>query len=144
VKVTSAPAKHGVPENTYVLEADGFTVFFGGDTLLIPELGEVAKRFPNIDLALLAVNDLKIRPMLNRQVVMNAREEAELVKVRSPRFAVPIHYRFTGGTMGDRVLLKYDGTPEEFERESALRAPGTEVRVLAPGEALEIPRHQAL
>ena len=143
VRVTAAPAKHGVPENTYVLEAGGFTVFFGGDTLLIPELREVARRFPRIDLALLAINGLRIRPMLNRQVVMNAREAAELAEILRPRFAVPIHYRFTGGPVGDRVLLKYDGTPEEFEREAARRAPGTNARVLAPGEPFEIPRGEA-
>ncbi len=80
-----------VPENTYVLEAGGLTVFFGGDTFLIPELGEVAERFPNIDLALVAVNGLKIRPMLNRQEVMNAREAAELVKDLSPA----LRYRST-------------------------------------------------
>jgi len=142
VKVTATPAKHGVPENTYVLEAGGFTVFFGGDTLLIPELGEVAERFPRIDLALLAVNGLRIRPMLNRQVVMNAREAAQLAKVLSPRYAVPIHYSFTGGPVGDRVLLKYDGSPEKFGREAARRAPGTDVRILAPGEPFEIPRQE--
>ncbi len=48
VKVTAAPAKHGVPENTYILEAAGFTVFLSGDTLLIPELDEVARRFPHV------------------------------------------------------------------------------------------------
>ena len=143
VRVTAAPAKHGVPENTYVLEAVGFTVFFGGDTLLIPELKEVAERYPKIDLALLAVNGLTIRPMLNRRVVMNAREAAELTGMLNPRFAVPIHYRFTGGPVGDRVLLRYDGTPEEFEQEAARRAPGTDVRILAPGEPLEIPRERA-
>ena len=122
VKVTATPAKHGVPENPYVLEAGDFIVFFGGDTLLISEPAKVAERFRKIDLALLAVNGLRIRPMLNRQVVMNVGEAAQLAKVLSPRFAAPIHYRFTGGTVGDRVLLKYDGAPEEFERECALRA----------------------
>ncbi|MFD8722154.1 MBL fold metallo-hydrolase [Streptomyces sp. NPDC059629] len=32
VRVTAAPAGHGVPEVTYLLEADGTTVFFGADT----------------------------------------------------------------------------------------------------------------
>jgi hypothetical protein len=36
-------------------------VFFGADTLLIPELSEVARRFPKIDLALLPINSLKVR-----------------------------------------------------------------------------------
>jgi glyoxylase-like metal-dependent hydrolase (beta-lactamase superfamily II) len=48
VKVTAAPAKHKVPEITYVLEAEGLSVYFGADTLLIPELGEVAQRFPTL------------------------------------------------------------------------------------------------
>ena len=52
ITVTATPAKHGVPEITYVLQADGTTVYFGGDTLLIPELNEIAKRWKRIDLAL--------------------------------------------------------------------------------------------
>ncbi len=34
-------------------------MFFGADTLLIPELSEVARRFPKIDLALLPINGLR-------------------------------------------------------------------------------------
>src|SRR5262249_30252560 len=32
IKVSAVPGKHGVPEITYMLQADGFTVYFGGDT----------------------------------------------------------------------------------------------------------------
>lgn len=138
VKVTAAPARHGVPEVTYVLEASGFTVYFGADTLLIPELNEVADRFPRIDIALLPVNGLKIRPLLNRKVVMSAKDAAELCGILRPQIAVPIHYRFTGGKVGDRLLLGYEGTPEEFAEAATRRAPETTVRVLAPGEALTL------
>jgi L-ascorbate metabolism protein UlaG (beta-lactamase superfamily) len=131
---TATPAKHGVPEITYVLQWRGMTVFFGGDTLFIPELRQVAERFPTIDLALVPVNGLRIRPALNRQVVMNAREAAQLCALLRPRVAVPIHYAFSGGPLADRLLLKYDGTAEEFAREAARVAPATEVRVLSPGE----------
>src|SRR5258708_39874637 len=48
--ITAAPAKHGVPENTYVVQSPYFTIFFGADTLLIPQLREVASDFPRIDL----------------------------------------------------------------------------------------------
>src|SRR5689334_8628905 len=101
VRVTAAPAEHGVPENTYILEANGLTVFFGADTLLIPELREVARRFPRIDVALLAINGLAIRPLLNRQVVMSAQEAAKLCGILRPRLAVPMHYTFTGGAVRD-------------------------------------------
>ncbi len=138
VRVTAAPAKHGVPENTYVFEADDLTVFFGADTLLIPELSEVARRFPRIDLALFPINGLAVRVLFNRRVVMNAREAAELCAILRPRYAVPIHYRFTAGPMRDRLLLKHHGDPEEFARETARRAPGTQVRILETGEPLTI------
>ena len=136
VRVTATPAKHGVPEVTFVLQGAGRTVFFGADTLRIPELEEVARRFPTIDLGLLPVNGLKIRPALNRQVVMTAEEAAELCATLQPRLAVPIHYAFTAGPLRDRLLLKYDGTPERFRQAVARQAPATQVRVLAPGEPL--------
>jgi L-ascorbate metabolism protein UlaG (beta-lactamase superfamily) len=81
ITITATPAKHAVPENTYVIQADGQTVFFGADSLLIPEFNEIARKFPMIDVALLAVNGLTIRPLLNRQVVMNAQQAAECCEI---------------------------------------------------------------
>src|SRR6266851_448849 len=138
VRVTAAPAAHGMPENSYVLERDGIAVFFGGDTLLIPELREIAARFPHIDLALLPVTGLQIRPMLNKEVVMNAQEAAELCSWLQPSVAVPIHYAFTAGPVRDRLLLKYTGTAAEFARAAAQRAPGTQVHILPPGQPLHL------
>jgi L-ascorbate metabolism protein UlaG (beta-lactamase superfamily) len=138
LRLTAAPARHGVPEITFVVKGGGKTVFFGADTLRIPELDEVPRRFPVIDLALLPVNGLRIRPALNRQVVMTAEQAAEYCAVLRPALAVPIHYAFTAGPIGDRLVLKYDGTPERFQRAVASHAPGTRVRVLAPGEPLTL------
>jgi L-ascorbate metabolism protein UlaG (beta-lactamase superfamily) len=142
VRITAAPALHGVPENTYVIEGGGRTVFFGADTLRIPELDEVARRFPNIDLALLPINGLRIRLQLNRQVVMNAEEAAELCSVLHPRLAVPIHYSFTAGWLGDHLFLRYDGTPDRFRRAAGDSAPETRIRVLGTGEPLPVPRSE--
>jgi L-ascorbate metabolism protein UlaG (beta-lactamase superfamily) len=116
VRVTAAPAKHGVPENIYIFEADSFTVFFSADTLLIPELPELARRFPRVDLTLLPINGLVIRMPLSGRVVMNVREAAELRAILRPRYAVPTHYRSTAGLVRDRLLLKHHGVPEEFAR----------------------------
>ena len=52
------------------------------------------RRFPGIDLALLPVNGLAIRPF-NRQVVMSAEEAGEFCSVLRPAVAVPTHYAFT-------------------------------------------------
>jgi L-ascorbate metabolism protein UlaG (beta-lactamase superfamily) len=138
MRITAAPARHGVPEITFVLEAGGAVVFFGGDTLRIPELDEIAQRWPEIDLALLPVNGLAIRPALNKQVVMTAEQAGELCGVLRPRVAVPTHYAFTAGPLRDRLLLKYDGTPQRFERAAAQHAPATQVKILAPGQPLTL------
>jgi L-ascorbate metabolism protein UlaG (beta-lactamase superfamily) len=138
IKITAAPAKHAVPEITFLLEAGGFTVYFGADTLLIPALQEVPKRFQTIDLALLSINGLKIRPMLNRQVVMNVQEAAEVCRLFRPAHAVPIHYAYTGGPIGDTLLVKHEGTPEEFVRAVEARAPHTQAHILPPGQPLHL------
>jgi hypothetical protein len=50
--------------------------------------------------------------------------------------AVPIHYAFTAGPLRDRLLLKYDGTPQRFQQAVARQAPDTQTHILAPGEPL--------
>lgn len=62
VKVTAAPGAHSVPEISFVLQRAALTIYFGGDTRLIPEMEEVGRRFGAIDVALLPVNGLCIRP----------------------------------------------------------------------------------
>ncbi|MGH3448531.1 MAG: MBL fold metallo-hydrolase [Nocardioidaceae bacterium] len=138
LRVTTAPARHGVPEVTFIIEGNGATVFFGADTLRICELDQVAERFPAIDLALLPVNGLQIRPALNRRVVMTAEQAAELCSVLRPNVAAPIHYAFTAGPVRDRLFLKYDGTPERFRRAAAHYAPATRVQVLPPGKTFQV------
>ena len=139
LRVTAAPARHSVPEVCFVLEgAAGQSVFFGGDTLRIAELDEVALRYPRIDLALLPVNGLAIRPAFNRQVVMTAEEAAELAAVLRARVAVPIHYRYTAGPIRDRFLLKYDGTPERFAEALSEAEPAVQAKILEPGEPLMV------
>jgi L-ascorbate metabolism protein UlaG (beta-lactamase superfamily) len=138
VKVTAAPGAHSVPELSYVLQRGGLTVYFGGDTLLLPELAEVGRRFAPFDLALLPVNGVSIRPANDLQIVMNAKDAATLCTKLQARVAVPIHYAFTGGPEVDQHFLKYTGTAEEFAEECARVSPTTEVHILVPGEPLQI------
>jgi len=69
---------------------------------------------------------------------MTAEQAAELCAVLRPKVAVPIHYAITTGPVRDRLFLKYDGTPERFERAAADHAPATTVRVLSPGQPLTL------
>lgn len=148
ITVTAVPGKHGVPEITYMLQANGLSVYFGGDTLLIPELGEIPQRFGQVDVALLALNGLKIRLLGNRQVVMNAQDAAEFCRLIRPRYAVPIHYTFTGGPIMNTLVLKYAGKPEvvlrEFQQAVSQRVPETVVRILAPGEPLLVTKQEEI
>jgi|HubBroStandDraft_6_1064221.scaffolds.fasta_scaffold65302_1 L-ascorbate metabolism protein UlaG (beta-lactamase superfamily) len=139
LSVTAVPALHGVPEVGYVLQASGFTVYFAGDTLLIPELSDIADRFPNIDVALLPINGLKI---FGDQVVMNPIEAAQLCEVLQPRVAIPTHYAFNGGGLADRLFLKYfdrqERLPHIFQDAMRRYAPQTRVEVLEPGQRMSI------
>ncbi len=116
VKITAAPAKHGVPESTYVLESNGLTVFFGGDTMLIPELTEVGRRFPSIDVALLPVNGLIIRPLFYRKVVMDDMRLPSCAEYSTHASQFPRTTRSRPGICGitscssTQELLKVSGT----------------------------------
>jgi L-ascorbate metabolism protein UlaG (beta-lactamase superfamily) len=136
--VTGAPAKHSVEEVTFVLEGDGHTVYFAGDTLLIPELRALPRRFPHIDLALVPTNGLRIRPLLNRKVVMDAKDAARLVALLKPSLAIPHHYAFTSGPLGDRLITKGDRDPGAFVAALRRLSPSSRVMVTSPGERVDL------
>ncbi|MGA9522024.1 MAG: MBL fold metallo-hydrolase [Myxococcaceae bacterium] len=135
LEITAAPGAHGVEEITFVLQADGNTVYFAGDTRLIPELDQIAERFPSIQLALLPVNGLHAFWM---QQVMTDEEAAKLAATLKAEVAVPHHYRFQGGWFTQNVVLTYHGSAEGFAEHAARLTPETRVRILQPGERLPI------
>jgi L-ascorbate metabolism protein UlaG (beta-lactamase superfamily) len=138
VTVTATPGLHGVHEVTYVIQGDGQTVYFGGDTLKIPELDELPERFGAFDLALLPINGLCVRPAANRQVVMDATEAAELTATLRARFAMPHHYAFTSGRLGDLLVTKSQREPVAYAEAVAKLSPETAVRVVLPGMPVTI------
>jgi L-ascorbate metabolism protein UlaG (beta-lactamase superfamily) len=135
--VTACPGSHGVDEVTFMLQAHGSTVYFGGDSRLIPEMEELPKRFPSVQLALLSVNGLHA---MGKQMVMNATEAAQLAGMLRAEAAVPMHYRFQGSWFTETFILSYDGTPERFAEAAKVSAPSTQVRILEPGERLTLTR----
>jgi L-ascorbate metabolism protein UlaG (beta-lactamase superfamily) len=138
VKITACPGKHKVKEITYMIESGSRFIYFGGDTQFIPELSEIKYRFPDIDLAILSVNGLMIRPLINKQVVMSAIQAAELCAILKPKIAIPIHYNFTGGSFHDKFILKYDGDAQQFAHSAMLKAPDTYTFILETGDILTI------
>lgn len=135
VKITAVPGKHGVPEITYILQSKDTTVFFGGDSLYIPEHDELPKRFPKIDVAILAINGLHV---FGKQVVMNPEDAVAFCKLVQPKLVIPTHYRFKGGPFSDGIVLKYDGTPERFVEAMKKELPEIRVEVLEPGKSTSL------
>lgn len=133
VQITAAPGKHGVYEITFVLQGGADGVYFAGDAMLIPELKELPQRFGRSDVALLPTNGQCVRPLNDMQVVMNGRDAAELTAVMQPKLAIPHHYAFTSGWLGDRILTRKDSNPGNYAAIAARLAPETEVRIVDPG-----------
>ena len=122
-----------------VADAVGFTirgersVYFAGDTALFPEMAELA---PGLDLALLPVWGWG--PTLGAGH-LDPDTAARAAAVLKPRIAVPIHW----GTLYPRGLARWKpgplrDPPRRFAAQVGEIAPEVEVRVLEPGESLEL------
>ncbi|MDL9948113.1 MBL fold metallo-hydrolase [Gordonia sp. ABSL11-1] len=139
VSVTATPAQHGVHEVTFVLEGADRRVFFGGDSLRVPELDTIPDRFGHIDIAILPTNGLCVRPLNMRQVVMDAESAAHLAAALQPDVAVPHHYAFHSGWLGDRMVTKTDRDPRHFANAVERLDPRIDVRLPLPGATVTIP-----
>jgi L-ascorbate metabolism protein UlaG (beta-lactamase superfamily) len=138
VTITAISGKHGVYEITYVLQHGPESVYFAGDTMFIPELKELPRRFGHINLALLPTNSLQVRFLNNQQVVMSATEAAELTAILKPDLAIPHHYAFSSGFLGDRMITKKDSDPRHFADAVKRLSPETPVRITQPGTTVEL------
>jgi len=64
---------------------------------------------------------------------MDAMQAAQLAAILAPQLAIPHHYAFTSGWLGDRLLTKSDPNPEHYAQAARERAPATDVRITGPG-----------
>lgn len=123
--VTLTPAWHSssFPDGRYggmptgmVIEAEGKRVYHAGDTSRFSDMRLIGEH--DLDLAILPIGD---------HYTMGPEEAARCLDLLSPKKAVPMHF----GTFPPLV-----GDPEVFARLGAER--GVDVRVLKPGETLEL------
>lgn len=108
-------------------------VYFAGDTDLFPEMAHLAGE---TDVALLPVWGWG--PRLGSGHLDPARA-AEAVRIIRPRVAIPIHWG-TFYPLGFARLWprQLERPPVDFAAQVARVAPATEVRVIAPGEVMEL------
>jgi L-ascorbate metabolism protein UlaG (beta-lactamase superfamily) len=142
VDVTAVPAlhhggrgpwsrQHAFPVG-YVLESDRRRVYFAGDTDLYPQMKDLRP----LDLALLPIWGWG--PNVGPGHLDPARA-AQALRLLRPELAVPIHWG-TFYPLGLRRLKPEPLTepPREFARLAGELAPEVTVRVLAPGESLDL------
>lgn len=130
VLVTPVPAAHDVPEVGYVLQANGVTAYFAGDTRYDEgQLNGIAQAFPVLDVAVLPVGGVRV---FGRRLDMDAEEAAAALRLLSARRAIPSHY----GLAGPFPLVLGDSeAPARFSAAARSAAPQTEVVTLEPGES---------
>jgi L-ascorbate metabolism protein UlaG (beta-lactamase superfamily) len=117
----------------FELRWDGRRVYFAGDTDLFPGLADLAG---GLDLALLPVWGWG--PTLG-EGHMDPQRAAQAVALLRPRLAIPIHW----GTFYPRGLARLRPAPlaeppQLFAAQVAELAPDVAVRVLVPGESLDL------
>jgi len=101
LRVTSMPGRHGPPLSNLVMpavmgsmlefEQAGllYRLYLTGDTLIIDDLKDIPRRYPDIDLALLHLGGTRVLGIL---VTMDAEQGVEMMRLVRPRRAIPIHY----------------------------------------------------
>lgn len=103
LRVTATPGRHGPPLSDWVLpevmgsilefrspaETARFRLYITGDTLVIDDLTELPRRYPEIDLALLHLGGTVV---LGVMVTMDGKQGVQLLRLVNPRRAIPIHY----------------------------------------------------
>ena len=130
IDVTAVPARHGVPENGYVLAAGGVTAYVAGDTRYYDELVDVATVFPALDAAVLPVGGLRL---LGFPREMGPGDAARAATVLGARRLIPMGYGEDGGF----PLRWHTARPvERFVKACAERGIERQrIVVLEPGES---------
>ena len=108
-------------------------LYFAGDTEVFEGMRELA---PGLEVAMLPIWGWGPRVGPGH---LDPRGAAEALRLLAPRLAIPIHwgtYRRMGLSRDPATLRE---PAERFERLAAELAPGVTVRILSPGERLDLP-----
>lgn len=101
--ITAMPAKHAandavdellMPVNGHLLEFNRsgdhlYRIYITGDTMLVDDLEDIPRRYPDIDLGLIHTGGTTF---LVTVVTMTGEQAVRAVEITRPRTAIPIHY----------------------------------------------------
>jgi len=140
--ITFVPARHwsrrGLGDTNrsawggFVVEGGGTTLYHAGDTGWFDGFGEIAKRFPKIDLALLPIGAYAPSWFMGPHH-MNPEEAIEALDVLNAKAWVPMHWG--AFQLTDEPLCE---PVERLRRAWALRPREARLHVLSVGETLSI------
>jgi predicted ester cyclase len=99
---------------------------------------EVARRFARIDVALLGINGLSLKPRNYHQLSMSPSDAAALCARLGVSVVVPVHYTFHGNWASDAFIISHRGTPEALADAVKTAAPATTAITLKPGKELAL------
>ena len=147
------PVMGSLLEFENLLGGVAFRIYITGDTVLVDELKEIPRRFPDIDLALLHLGGTMFFGLL--LVTMDPKQGVEVIRLVKPKTAIPIHYDdYTAFefSLGDSSRPPAADPAEWWQRTKITSfeefitmakdaAPGTAVHILRRGETytFEVP-----
>jgi len=135
VLVTAVPAQHGPqgseaqsgPVTGFVLEADGVpAVYVSGDNASVDVVDQVARRFPDIRLAVLFVGGANVGRFGDEPMTLDARRASAAADLLEDARVVPVHHtdwahfvdplsaveeRFARGGRSERLVVLERGVP---------------------------------
>jgi L-ascorbate metabolism protein UlaG (beta-lactamase superfamily) len=140
VEIRATPANHGRMPAPVRSVALGFVVtgsaglYFAGDTDLFPEMADLAA--DRLDVALLPVGGWGPRLGKGHLDPQRAVQALELIR---PRMAIPIHFGLLRPLGLGHLDLTYLSLPGDlFAKLAAEAVPEVEIRILTPGQSLEV------
>jgi L-ascorbate metabolism protein UlaG (beta-lactamase superfamily) len=103
LQITAMPAKHATEEavNELLMPVNGhllefrrnddhlYRLYITGDTMLVENLADIPRRYPDIDLGLIHTGGTTF---LVTVVTMTGEQGVKAVEITKPRTAIPIHY----------------------------------------------------
>jgi L-ascorbate metabolism protein UlaG (beta-lactamase superfamily) len=132
LRITAMPGRHaprpihlGMPdvmgsmlEFQSATESVKVSLYITGDTLVIDELKEIPRRYPNIDLALLHLGGTRVLGLL---VTMDGQQGVEAMRIVNPRRGIPIsefQEEVKAAGLQDRVHYLKHGETYNFEAQA--------------------------
>lgn len=120
LSITAVPAAHMATSSGYVLQGEGKSIYFSGDTFHRPFMKEIGGRF-RLDLALMPVTTYLLPMTMGEKAAVRAARDL------APSVVIPIHLGLTPRS----PLMRRRETPEGFARR--VREAGLDTRTIILG-----------